>query len=267
MDSILLHLLAALCYGAAGAVGWYRCRQREGICLPAWLPLLYWLAVVVHAAAVVALLWAPPSGLRLGMTPVLSLTFWLAGALLAATVRQPGSGLWPLLIHAPLAALVALAVALFPTSSQVAAAEQPLLIAHLVIALLGYALFSVIAVYALLMTLVDRALHHHRLFRWLEQLPPLMKLEAQLFRWIALGVVLLTLTNVTGFFFTDWRWDHKTVFSLLAWGVFLVLLVGRWRYGWRGQLALRWLWTGLLFLTLAYLGFHFVRDVLLAPRR
>jgi len=38
--------------------------------------------------------------------------------------------------------------------------------------------------------------------------------------------------------------NHKTVFSVLAWVLFGVLLAGRWRFGWRGRKALRWVVTG-----------------------
>ena len=60
-----------------------------------------------------------------------------------------------------------------------------------------------------------------------------------------------------------WRWDHKTVFSLLAWGVFAALLVGRRQRGWRGRRATRWLYAGAALLLLGYAGSRFVLEVLL----
>jgi ABC-type uncharacterized transport system permease subunit len=76
---------------------------------------------------------------------------------------------------------------------------------------------------------------------------------------------VLTATLVLGLVTaTGWRQDlHKTVFSLLAWGVFAALLVGRRRQGWRGQRATRWLYAGALLLLLAYAGSRFVFEVLL----
>ena len=59
------------------------------------------------------------------------------------------------------------------------------------------------------------------------------------------------------------RFNHKTVFSILAWLVFAALLLGRARYGWRGRVALRWLLAGSVLLLLAYLGTKFVLEVLL----
>jgi ABC-type uncharacterized transport system permease subunit len=56
---------------------------------------------------------------------------------------------------------------------------------------------------------------------------------------------------------------HKVVFSVLGWLTIGALLWGRWRYGWRGRVALRWIIAGSLFVFLAYLGSKFVFEVLL----
>jgi ABC-type uncharacterized transport system permease subunit len=61
----------------------------------------------------------------------------------------------------------------------------------------------------------------------------------------------------------QWRWDHKTVLSFVAWALFALLLAGRHWRGWRGQQATRWLYAGVLVLLLAYVGSRFVMEVLL----
>ena len=48
-----------------------------------------------------------------------------------------------------------------------------------------------------------------------------------------------------------------------GWLTFGALLFGRWRYGWRGRVALRWIIAGTVFVFLAYLGYKFVLEVLL----
>jgi ABC-type uncharacterized transport system permease subunit len=81
--------------------------------------------------------------------------------------------------------------------------------------------------------------------------------------------VLLTLTLATGIAFSETlfgralRSDHKTVFAVLSWLTFGWLLIGRWRYGWRGRTALRWTLSGFVLLMLAYVGSRFVLEVLL----
>ena len=81
---------------------------------------------------------------------------------------------------------------------------------------------------------------------------------------MAAGFVMLTLTLLLGAAFANpWRWDHKTVFSVLSWLVFATLLIGRVRFGWRGSQAIRWLVAGSLLLLLAYVGSRFVMEVVL----
>ena len=83
--------------------------------------------------------------------------------------------------------------------------------------------------------------------------------------------MLLSATLLAGLLFTEqlygagrvWKWDHKTVFSVLSWLAFLVLLLGRARFGWRGRKAVRVLYVGSLLLLLAYVGSRFVLEILL----
>ena len=101
---------------------------------------------------------------------------------------------------------------------------------------------------------------------------PLLTLERLMFRFVRAGFVLLTLTMLAGIFFgeylygdsyTGWRWDHKRIFTLLSWLTFAALLIGRYRFGWRGRRAVRVLYTGAALLLLGYAGSRFVLEVLL----
>jgi ABC-type uncharacterized transport system permease subunit len=88
------------------------------------------------------------------------------------------------------------------------------------------------------------------------------------FRFVEAGFLVLTATLALGVISTSagaagWQWDHKTVFSLLAWAVFAALLVGRRMRGWRGRQATRWLYAGALLLLFAYAGSRFVWEVFL----
>ncbi|MCK7499398.1 MAG: cytochrome c biogenesis protein [Comamonadaceae bacterium] len=89
---------------------------------------------------------------------------------------------------------------------------------------------------------------------------PLLQLERLTFRFVEAGFVVLTRDAAArrGDRPTRWRWDHKTVFSLLGWAVFAALLAGRHWRGWRGRRATRWLYAGAALLLLAYAGSRFV---------
>jgi ABC-type uncharacterized transport system permease subunit len=93
---------------------------------------------------------------------------------------------------------------------------------------------------------------------------PLLQLERLTFRFVEAGFAVLSATLVLGVVTSSgWRFEHKIVFSLLAWGVFAALLVGRRLRGWRGRRATRWLYAGAALLLLAYVGTRFVWEVLL----
>ena len=100
-------------------------------------------------------------------------------------------------------------------------------------------------------------------------LPPLLTMERLLFQMLAAGFVLLTLTLASGIMFSEeifgqaMRFDHKTVFGLLAWLIFAALLLGRLVYGWRGRAALNGTFAGFAALLLAYVGSRFVVEVVL----
>lgn len=90
-----------------------------------------------------------------------------------------------------------------------------------------------------------------------------------MFQLIVAGFLLLTGTVVSGLFFSEQvfgrplRLNHHTVLAIVAWLVYGVLLVGRWRLGWRGRTAVRWTVTGFVLLVLGYFGSKFVLEVVL----
>ena len=129
------------------------------------------------------------------------------------------------------------------------------------------------AIAALLATLSwaqERALRKRNLKGWLRALPPLVELETLLFRTIAVGFILLTAALLTGVLFIEdllaQHLAHKTVFSVLSWLAFGALLLGRWRYGWRGAKALRWTLIAMALLLLAFFGSNLVLELVLQRR-
>jgi ABC-type uncharacterized transport system permease subunit len=105
--------------------------------------------------------------------------------------------------------------------------------------------------------------------RVLQALPPLLTMETLLFRIIGAGLILLTLTLISGVVFSEqvfgkpWQINHKFIFGVISWCVFTVLMMGHHLYGWRGRKAVRWMMSGYVFLLLAYVGSKFVMEVLL----
>jgi ABC-type uncharacterized transport system permease subunit len=138
---------------------------------------------------------------------------------------------------------------------------------HAWCALLAYATLAVAAVLAVMLWLQERALHRREFRGWLRALPPLVELETLLFRTITVGFVLLGATLLTGVLFVEdllaQHLIHKTVLSVLSWLAFGGLLLGRWRYGWRGTTAVRWTLAAMALLVLAFFGSKFVLELVL----
>ncbi len=141
------------------------------------------------------------------------------------------------------------------------------LLLHAWTALLAYATLSLAAVLAIFLWAQDRALRRREFQPWLRALPPLTELESLLFRTIGLGFGLLTATLLTGALFVENLFAqhlvHHTVLSILSWLAFGALLLGRWRRGWRGAIAVRWTLTAMALLVLAFFGSKFVLELVL----
>lgn len=203
---------------------------------------------------------------RFGFAPALSVTAWLVAAVYAVE-----SHVYPQLqTRWALSALGAVAVVLalvFPGSALHATAS-PWLPLHWALGIASYGLFAAAAMHAWLM---NRTEDRIRLAADSHTGLPLLTIERLTFRFVGAGFVLLSATLLVGILFgeslygagTAWKWDHKTVFSLLSWLTFAVLLVGRARFGWRGRRAARILYMGSGLLLLAYVGSRFVIEIVL----
>jgi ABC-type uncharacterized transport system permease subunit len=203
-------------------------------------------------------------GARLGFGPVLSMTVWLVIA-----VHTVESRLVPLPAVRQLLAvaggLAVLLAAAFPGEARPhTSALAPL---HFALGVGCYGLFGAAVLHATMLDAADRRMRAGALGATRAQAVgmPLLQLERLTFRFVEAGFVALTATLVLGMATLEqWRWgDHKAVFSLLAWGVIAGLLAGRYRRGWRGRRATRWLYVGTGLLLLAYVGSRFVFEVLL----
>lgn len=140
---------------------------------------------------------------------------------------------------------------------------------HILIAMLAYSLFTFAALHACLMRMAERALHQKNSWISLPNFPPLLVLDALLFKVLYLGFLLLTITLISGMLFSETlfgkplQFNHKTIFSIASWLIYAWLLFGRIKYGWRGKVATRWTLFGFVLLLLAYIGSRFVLHVVL----
>src|SRR5918993_1474195 len=244
-----LALIAALAYVLSAGLlarGVANDRGGKGWLLPAIVALV--LHALVHADT-----WRGAGTLDLHFFSALSLVglgMAILTALYGATGRMAALGV----VVFPIAAVVLVAYARYGHVH-----ADPLgwrLQLHAWCALLAYATLGIAAVLAIMLWAQERALRRREFHGWLRALPPLTELESLLFRTIAVGFVLLTATLLTGVLFVEnllaQHLMHKTVLSVLSWLAFGALLLGRWRYGWRGAVAVRWTLAAMAVLVLAF---------------
>lgn len=224
-------------------------------------------ALVLHAILLYQRV-LTPSGMDLGVANAVSLLVWLTLVIywLASLAYD---GLASILgLMAPVALVAILLQAALPTHHFVSYAG-PIFTLHFAIAMLAYSLFIVATVHALLMLAEEKWLHRGVLPPFLRSLPPLLEMEALLFRILLAGFVLLTLTVASGVFFSEAlfgkpvTFNHKTVFGLVSWFIFGGLLAGHYFRGWRGRKAVRWTLAGFTALLLAYIGSKVVLELIL----
>ena len=274
---ILLHLTIVALYGlaawalwpaAVGGAGGVQAADTHALRpSPALANWFIPLALVLHAYQLAARTFTP-AGLDLSLDNALSvvaglvaLVAWFSGLLRTMPAIAT--------VVLPVAAVASLLPELTTRSHPFPYADQPWAAVHVAVALIAYALFLVAALQALVLMGLEKRLRHRLPDPSTDAMPPLLTLERFLFRLIGLGFVLLTLTLASGFLFSEpvfgkpFVLTHKSIFSVFGWLTFGGLLWGRWRYGWRGRIALRWILAGTIFIFLAYLGYKFVLEVIL----
>ena len=268
MVSILPHVIAALLY--AGLAVAFRLRRAPHPVATAAPGLLHH-AVLVPLALQTWLLYRDVfSGpdMYMGVGTAISMIVWLT-----LLIYWTGSLLYRIeamqFMVLPIAAVAVLLPLVLPPSKPMINAAMPAFRWHVVISMLAYSLFTIASLQALLMTVAETRLRSGVIAPAQGRLPPLLTMEKLLFRVIAAGFVLLTLSLGSGMLFSEelfgkpLQFSHKTVFGIASWLIFGGLLVGRWRWGWRGKVAMRWTLAGFGTLVLAYLGSKFVLEVIL----
>jgi ABC-type uncharacterized transport system permease subunit len=171
------------------------------------------------------------------------------------------------LVALPIAAAVLLLEWILPHHVIPLKEVSPGIAVHLVSSVTAFGVLSIAGVYAMFVAIIDHFLRRHHLSPLVRRLPALEVLEHLLFKLIPVGFVLLTVSLLSGIVFINdifaQHLVHKTILSILAWLVFGLLLWGRWRYGWRGSLAVRLTLAGIVLLLLSYFGSKLVLEIIL----
>jgi len=129
---------------------------------------------------------------------------------------------------------------------------------HIFLSTLALIVLVSAALQALLLASQEWMLKHKQAIGFIHYFPPLEVMETYLFKLISIAIVLLTLVLTSSLIlfhpiFEQRLWQ-KILLSLLAWGVLLMLLIGRSYFGWRGKIAISWTLIGAGLIGIVYLG-------------
>lgn len=257
-------LFASLLYGGATYFAHRGLNQtQEAPATSRLATTLGLLAVLAHGLTVGDKLLLS-GGMSLGIITMLGLTAFAMSLLIALNqLRRPMNHVAQVVF--PSTALILILTLVFPQDAGIRVDISQALMLHIVLSVLAYSLLAVAALQAVYLIWFDRRLKQN-LPRAIPFIP-IQTLDVFLFESLWIGLSALTLAIATGFVFLDSLavpgLIHHTILTGLAWCIFVVLLIGRYRLGWRGSLAATWTLTGFLLLALGYFGSKFVVEVVL----
>lgn len=230
-----------------------------------WLRIFTLCALVFHGVGVKSIILSD-DGYQFGFFKAASLIFWVINLLvLVSSLKKPLHNLFVFLF--PLSTL-SVACSLL-TSSPIITYEQmgPEIAAHIIISYIAYSLLTIATLQSLLLAFQNYQLRHKHPTGAVKLLPPLQTMETLLFELLWAGQIVLTISILTGFAFLEDLFAqhlvHKTVFSIVAWLIYAILLWGHQQNGWRGDTAVRWTLGGFVALMLSYFGTKLVLEIIL----
>ena len=128
---------------------------------------------------------------------------------------------------------------------------------HVSTAIIAYGSFGVSFVLGIIFLLRDRLREHGFLD---QHIPDRQKLDLIEYRSVALGMLFLTFTIITGAIWAErawgsyWSWDPKETWSLITWLIYAVYLHLRIRRGYKGKSAAVFAVVGFVCVLFTYVG-------------
>ncbi len=261
--ALVLYIASALLlYRAVFAVPAVTLPPNESTSRPAVVWATAIAAALFHALMLVSSTFSN-TGINLDFLNALSVTAWFTIAItLLLNTGRPVINLG--LILFPASALILMLRLMVGTNPATVTRELQI---HVLVSFIAYALLTIAAGQSVLVSLQDKRLHERRPGGFLRALPPLKVMETVLFQLLIASFLMLSMALLSGFVWLDdlfaQRLVHKTTLSIVAWLILGILLLGQWRWGWRGQKAAAMTIGAFISLLLAYFGSKFVIEIVL----
>lgn len=262
---LLASLLVLFCYSLS-AILILRNSIRETTS-SRWLTLTPALiGTVIHAIILKQLIYPGHGVINLGFFTSFCLISWLVSLqILISSLYRPLESLG--IVMFPVSGLTTILATQFPSPMTMSEISSPFIHGHIMLSVIAYSLIMLSALQAVTLAYQDHAIRSHHPGGFIRFLPPLHDMETLLFQMLGFGFIFLTTSLITGFFFVENLFAqhlvHKTVLSIIGWIILAILLYGRFRFGWRGKVAIRWTLTSFVFIMLAYFGSKLVLEFIL----
>lgn len=264
MSAAFIAVACALLYLAASGVQLLHLTQKRPQIARSVMAMGL-IALLCHAIVVWDSIFAG-GGINLGFYKVSALIFLVINvACIVALSRRPLQNL--LIVIFPVSAIAVLVSTFGPNTTLPENDMGGGLMLHIGASILAYAVLSLAALQAAVVAMQDYQLRHRHTRGIVQMLPPLQLMESMLFELLWIGVIMLTVSIVSGMIFMEDMFAqalvHKTVLTIMAWVLFSALLWGHYQLGWRSQIAVRMTLAGFIILMLAFFGSKLVLELVL----
>jgi ABC-type uncharacterized transport system permease subunit len=230
------------------------------------LTLISFSALIFHGSLICSL-YIQNKGINLAFVSISVLISWVFGTLAFIwSLKSPIQNVFIFLFPVSIISLILLLV--FPQTTTVVTLNNGLGI-HIVLSILAYSTFSIASVHSILIIMQNNQLKHNHIQSIVKVLPSVQAMDKLLFDIISIGTLFLTLSYIFGWPYIENMRDqnlyHKLIFGILSLTIFILLLIGRYKLGWRGVSSSRWVLFSSVLLALAYLGSKFVLEFMISP--
>lgn len=200
-----------------------------------------------------------PGGQNLHSLILLSLIFWLLNITIFLSVHLVKVENLALFAY-PLTTLVLIVSLIYPGKDIIQTNAFSGMVSHIFLSLLATSTLCLAFFQAILLSVQNYYLKHRTPSAILKLLPPLQTMESLLFIFLWSGSVLLSLALISGLWF---QYNHpalahtpEILLSVFSWLIIVVLLIGRYKLGWRSQKAVIGTTLGFALIFISYFGTH-----------
>tara|TARA_B110000967_G_scaffold209487_1_gene265888 strand:+ start:453 stop:1223 length:771 start_codon:yes stop_codon:yes gene_type:complete len=198
-------------------------------------------------------------GVFFGLTASISFVAWVVSTLLFLTSFSKPIQSLGILIY-PLSAIAVIIAFLFPgTQGKLLSIS---IAAHVFLSIGAYAILAIAVGQSVLLSIQERYLHERNFNTFVDRLPALQTMESFLYQSLKMGLLLLTLSLISGYLYIDEFFSqnitYKTILSIIAWFGFAIIIIGHNIFGWRGKLVAVSTQIAFSVLVLSYFGTKFI---------